>query len=84
MNPKVELEKAFQVIQAPAPDSNLYLDSVKILSSLVTAKKEEKVLSQESIMGSIDKATEDIKKGLNSSLQEVLAKLTSYRNKVED
>lgn len=69
MNPKVELEKAFQIIQAAAPDHKNYFESIKILSGLVSVKKEEKVLTQESIMGSIDKATEDMKKSLNTSLQ---------------
>lgn len=68
MNPKIELEKAFQIVQASAPEIKSYFESVKIVAGLLSAKKEEKVLTQESILSSIDKTTEDMKKGLKSSL----------------
>lgn len=58
MDPKEELEKAFHIIQAASPEVKSYLESVQIVASLVTAKKEDKILNKAEINKAIDSVTD--------------------------
>lgn len=58
IDPKIEIERAFQAVQSAAAKEEEYMNAVKRISGLLSVKKEEGVLTEGDIVSSLSTSNE--------------------------